>query len=114
MKMQNQAELTAGADRGHKKHMSGKAYEQVPVLICGSYACRSFARCCHFGRGGRRERKRVRVGIIMWMFCGVVVRARGSPRVGGGVCGWGGGGGIPPNEENPPPKYLGEKTEFAQ
>jgi len=52
MKMQNQAELTAGADRGHKKHMSGKAYEQVPVLICGSYACRSFARCCHFGRGG--------------------------------------------------------------
>jgi len=25
----------------------GKAYEQVPALICGSYARRSFARSCH-------------------------------------------------------------------
>jgi len=47
-RMQNQAKLAAGA---HLGHVWGKAYEQVPALICASYACRSFSRSCHLGGG---------------------------------------------------------------
>ena len=42
MRIQNQANLAAGAHQG-------KAYEQAPALICDSYAPAHLVRNCHFG-----------------------------------------------------------------
>ena len=47
-RMRNQVKLAAGA---HLELIWRKAYEQVPALIRGSYARRSFARSCHLGGG---------------------------------------------------------------
>jgi len=47
MRLQNEAKLAAGAHRGHV--CFGKAYEQVPALICDSYACRILRAAAFWG-----------------------------------------------------------------
>ena len=53
--MRNEAKLAAGANRGHV--CFGEAYEQVPGLICDSYACRSLrAAACWVGYFANRKK----------------------------------------------------------